>query len=93
MTVSWAGELALAVAGAAESRVARPPAVAGVVEESRAARLPDEVEAVEPCSMVDAEAQGASVVTSMVLQDLLMRFLCASQAVWLKWMSCAWQLA
>ena len=66
MTVSWAGELAAVVAGAAESWVARLPTMVGVVE-SRAARLPDELETVELCSMADAEARGASVVTSMVL--------------------------
>ena len=88
MTVSWAGGLATAAAGAAESRVARLPDVVEVVVESQAARLPDNVEVVEPCSMVDVEAQGASVVTSMVLRNLLTRFLCASQAVWLKCTSC-----
>ena len=66
MTVSWAGELAAVVAGAAESWVARPPAMVGVVE-SWVARLPDELETVELCSTADAEVWGASVVTSMVL--------------------------
>ena len=93
MTVSWAGELAMVLAGAAESQVARPPAMVGVVEESQAARLPDDVEVVEPCSTVGVEAWGASVVTTMVLQDLLMRFSCTSRAVWLKCTSCVWRLA
>ena len=56
MTVSWVGELAVVVAGTAESQVARPPAMVEVVGESQAARLPKEVGMVEPCSMVDAEA-------------------------------------
>ena len=93
MTVSWTGELAVVVAGAAESQVARPPTMVGVVEESWVARLPDKLETVEPCSTVDAEAQGALAVTSMVLRDLLMRFSCAIRAVWLKCTSCAWRLA
>ena len=93
MMVSWAGELAAVVASAAESQVARPPTTVGVVEESQAARLPNELETVEPCSTVDAEAWGALAVTSMVLRDLLMRFSCAFQAVWLKCTSCVWRLA
>ena len=67
MTVSWAGGLATVVASAAESQVARPPNGVGAAVESRAARLPEDVEVVEPCSMMDAEAQGTLAVTSMVL--------------------------
>ena len=67
MTVSWAGGLATVVASVAESWVARPPNMVGVVVESRAVGLPDNVAVVEPCSTADAEARGASVVTSMVL--------------------------
>ena len=93
MMVSWAGGLATVAAGAAESQVAKLPDVVEVVVESQAVRLPDDVEVVEPCSTVDVEAWGASVVTNMVLRDLLTRFSCASQAIWLKCTSCVQWLA